>query len=61
MSDSDNRVLDARPDDDQYDVTLRPRTLTEYVGQAQVRENLGILLEAARRRGAEASRSSTFC
>jgi len=50
MSDSENRVLDAKPDDDQYDVTLRPRTLTEYVGQAQVRENLGILLEAARRR-----------
>src|SRR5437588_5916610 len=44
-------VLDARADDDQYDLTLRPRSLTDYVGQAQVRENLGILLEAARRRG----------
>src|SRR5713226_8730175 len=28
-----------------------PRMLAEYVGQQQVRENLGILLEAARRRG----------
>src|SRR5207253_2551040 len=36
---------------DQYDLTLRPRMLSEYVGQLQVRENLGILLEAARRRG----------
>ena len=45
------RVLDARADDDQYDLTLRPQHLAEYVGQAQVRENLGILLEAARRRG----------
>src|SRR5256886_16814055 len=46
-----DRVLDARVDDDQYDLTLRPRTLDDYVGQQQVRENLGILLEAARRRG----------
>ena len=45
-----DKVLDARPDDDQFDLTLRPRFLTEYVGQEQVRENLGILLEAARRR-----------
>ena len=46
-----DRVLDARVEDDQYDLTLRPRMLSEYVGQLQVRENLGILLEAARRRG----------
>src|SRR5581483_2838312 len=51
MSEQDSRVVDARSDDDQFDLTLRPRSLGEYVGQAQVRENLGILLEAARRRG----------
>ncbi len=45
-----DKVLDARPDDDQFDLTLRPRLLAEYVGQEQVKENLGILLEAARRR-----------
>jgi len=44
-------VLDARADDEQFDLTLRPRLLSEYVGQQQVRENLSILLEAARRRG----------
>ena len=44
-------ILDARADDDQFDLTLRPRLLSEYVGQQQVRENLSILLEAARRRG----------
>ncbi|HKA48943.1 MAG TPA: Holliday junction branch migration DNA helicase RuvB [Candidatus Dormibacteraeota bacterium] len=33
-----------------FDRTLRPRTLADYVGQLKVRENLGILLEAARRR-----------
>ena len=45
-----DKVLDARPDDDQFDLTLRPRYLAEYVGQEQVRENMSILLEAARRR-----------
>jgi Holliday junction DNA helicase RuvB len=48
---TDDALLDARVDDEQYDLTLRPRLLTEYVGQQQVRDNLGILLEAARRRG----------
>ena len=43
-------VLDARADDEQFDRTLRPRMLSEYVGHEQVRENLSILLEAARRR-----------
>jgi Holliday junction DNA helicase RuvB len=47
---TEDKVLDARADDEQYDLTLRPRLLAEYVGQEQVRENLGILLEAARRR-----------
>jgi Holliday junction DNA helicase RuvB len=45
-----DKILDARSDDEQFDLTLRPRFLGEYVGQQQVRENLGILLEAARRR-----------
>jgi Holliday junction DNA helicase RuvB len=48
-----DEVLDPRlsSDEDQYDRTLRPKSLDDYVGQEQVRENLGILLEAARRRG----------
>ena len=29
---------------------LRPRTLADYVGQEKVREQLGIFIEAARRR-----------
>ena len=50
---SEDHLLDpsADGDEDQLDRTLRPRTLTDYIGQEQVRENLGILLEAARRRG----------
>ncbi len=38
-------------EEEQFDRTLRPRTLDDYIGQEKVRENLGILLEAARRRG----------
>jgi len=39
------------PEEDQFDTTLRPQRLADYVGQTQVKENLGILLEAARGRG----------
>ncbi len=33
------------------EVSLRPRRLDEFVGQPQLKEHLGIMLEAARRRG----------
>ncbi|MEP7104971.1 MAG: Holliday junction branch migration DNA helicase RuvB, partial [Chloroflexota bacterium] len=48
MTELDPREL---PEDEQLDLTLRPRTLADYVGQDQVKDNLSILLEAARRRG----------
>jgi Holliday junction DNA helicase RuvB len=37
-------------DDLPFDVALRPRTLAEYIGQAQVKENLAVFIEATRRR-----------
>jgi Holliday junction DNA helicase RuvB len=50
---AEERPLDPHEgtDEDQFDRTLRPRTLSDYVGQEQVKQNLTILLEAARRRG----------
>jgi Holliday junction DNA helicase RuvB len=54
VMEDDEHVLDPEVgggDEEQFDRTLRPRSLDDYVGQQQVRENLGILLEAARRRG----------
>lgn len=33
------------------DITLRPKRLEEYVGQEKIKENLTILIEAARKRG----------
>src|SRR5918996_4310306 len=32
------------------DLSLRPRTLAEFIGQAQLRANLGVFIEAARQR-----------
>jgi len=51
MTDANNRMVDpeARPDD-RLDQALRPRRLADLIGQNQVKENLGILISAARQR-----------
>ncbi|CAN5174650.1 Holliday junction branch migration DNA helicase RuvB [soil metagenome] len=38
-------------EDEAFDHALRPRTLAEFVGQRTVKEQMGIFIEAARRRG----------
>jgi Holliday junction DNA helicase RuvB len=38
------------PDEQQFDVALRPKMLGEYVGQAPVKERLKIFIEAAKQR-----------
>ncbi len=51
MAETRRRHLD--PDsggDDRVDHALRPRTLAELIGQEQVKENLDILIQAARKR-----------
>jgi Holliday junction DNA helicase RuvB len=42
---------DARPDELQIEAALRPKRLAEFVGQQRVREQLSLVLEAARLRG----------
>ena len=42
------------------ETTLRPRSLDEYIGQREVKSNLAILLEAARRRGEAADHVLLF-
>ncbi len=37
--------------DQELDLTLRPKRLKDYIGQERVKENLGILIDAARARG----------
>jgi Holliday junction DNA helicase RuvB len=41
----------ASGEDLRHEASLRPRTLPEFVGQGRVVDNLGVYLEAARRRG----------
>ncbi len=38
-------------EDFQYEVSLRPRNLNEYVGQEEIKRNLRVFIEAARSRG----------
>lgn len=35
---------------DDFEVTLRPKTLSEYIGQDKIKENLSIFIEAAKKR-----------
>lgn len=48
-----DRVTDAAPDptDAAVEGALRPESLQEFVGQDRVKSQLGLVLEAARRRG----------
>lgn len=41
----------ARPDEEEFERSLRPRRLDDFPGQERVKENLRIAIEAARRRG----------
>ena len=52
MTSPEERVIarEERPED-QDEVTLRPRRLAQLIGQDRVKENLGILIQAADRRG----------
>jgi len=52
MTETSDRMLapEAHPDD-RLDQTLRPHTLAELIGQDSVKENLAILIAAARQRG----------
>ena len=50
---TETRVISptASLDDEALDASIRPKKLSEYLGQRTVREQLGIYIEAARRRG----------
>jgi holliday junction DNA helicase RuvB len=49
----DDRLIEAgalSPEDREFDVALRPRSLDEFVGQDRVKEQLALLVEGARTR-----------
>lgn len=52
MSDAQDRVINPAPKpEDGYDQTLRPKHLSDFIGQEKIKENLAILIEAAKGRG----------
>ena len=48
----EDRIVTAQLDEEEkrYEASLRPPTLSEYIGQDKVKENLQVFIEAARRR-----------
>ncbi|MBC8646764.1 MAG: AAA family ATPase, partial [Thermoanaerobaculia bacterium] len=50
-TEKDVLVGTALEEDAAVEPKLRPQSLTEYIGQPKVRENLGVFLAAARNRG----------
>jgi Holliday junction DNA helicase RuvB len=54
MPDADERLIASTalsPEDREFDVALRPRSLGDFVGQDRVKDQLTVLLEGARQRG----------
>ncbi|MFQ5616201.1 MAG: Holliday junction branch migration DNA helicase RuvB [Anaerolineales bacterium] len=52
MTDSQDRLVSPKTKpDDRLDYALRPKTLKELIGQERVKENLEILVQAAKKRG----------
>lgn len=50
---SEERIVDrsAAAEEQEFEFSLRPQRLTDYVGQQRLKDNLAVFLEAARQRG----------
>jgi len=46
----DNDIYDANIKEEEFDKTLRPLTLDEYVGQSEIKENLKVFIKACKMR-----------
>ena len=51
MSDADRLIAPERREEDDLESSLRPKRLSEFVGQQQARENLTVFIAAAKSRG----------
>jgi len=51
--DAEDRIITShmQVEDSEFDYSLRPKKLAEYIGQTQVKENLSLFIEAALSRG----------
>ncbi len=45
------RIVDSKELSEDFDSSLRPDTLSEYVGQKEIKENLDVFIKAAKMRG----------
>lgn len=49
---SDSRIVKSVAEEtDKNDITLRPKAMSEYIGQSEIKRNLSVFIEAAKRRG----------
>lgn len=48
---SDRLVTSAKQETDEFEATIRPQSLDEFIGQEQARANLKVFIQAARSRG----------
>jgi len=63
MDESNRMVSGLKRDDEEdekLDVTLRPERFSDFIGQEKIKENLGVFVEAAKKRG-EALDHILFC
>ena len=53
FADFENRIVSSAesPEDSQAELSLRPKTLDEYIGQTKAKENLKIYIDAAKLEG----------
>jgi Holliday junction DNA helicase RuvB len=61
--DETDRIVSGAPredEDEHFDNTLRPEHFSDFIGQEAIKENLGVFVEAAKRRG-EALDHILFC
>lgn len=51
MMDDDRIVSSRQLNDEENDISLRPKCMADYIGQNKVKENLSVFIEAAKQRG----------
>lgn len=53
MAEEDKNIIDTEivEDDIELDISLRPKKMTDYIGQSTIKENLSIFITAAKKRG----------
>ena len=51
MTDDERIVSSRQLNDEENDISLRPKCMADYIGQDKVKENLSVFIEAAKQRG----------